>query len=670
MHMGKSTRSFRASAITDTALRRLRSTPSYFFLFWRWSMWLYALTVIIFFRHDPPFYEEGKLQISYNQVAFLLLSITFLQTLVITLYAPVFQVLLSRLLSRVQPSQKSISARERKRRRREMAASDEDIQVLPPLGTNRDGRWNIAIYGLDVIICGLIVYYSGPFTHPPFGVGSPFYRYGMSTAIAAALVYRYRGGLAAALGFDLFIVLGMVHMAPGASIDYTPNVIDIAGSLIDAPVAAILTAYLMTLLGRYAESKKREQEQGRHLRTLIRLPENLMKGTNNQQELLQRSAVQLRGGNNFDRLVIALITRRSDSDSDSGEESEHEGQDTHPEIQVCVEAITKFPVELSANKPEELISQVVQTGQEIMSFEPIKGDDNIGYGIARLYIRVPKDGQTQIVIGAESKRTTPFKMQEQLLRSAGSYLLIALNNLRLTEEASKLAAAAERGRIAREIHDGIAQLTYMLSLQAETCKAQAQRIAEASEEDTELLSPLVLRLDKLVTISKQALWETRNYMFSLKPLMSGRMTLTQMISNQLREFEAISDLPTSLRIDGEEEIFNGDQRRARRHAQIGTALFRIVQEALTNTYKHAGATRIEVLLKFEPASISVEVHDDGQGLPVNSYSYDLADDGVRERVYSGHGMGGMRERARELGGIFEASSRDTGGASVRACIPL
>ncbi len=651
--MSKSSKPFRASAIPGTALRRLRSTPSYFFLFWRWSTWLYALIVIIFF-HSP--YHDQNLPFTYEQIATILLVITFIQTLVITLYAPIFQVMLSRILRLLQHGETS-PPRRRKRER----LTDEEPSILPPLAHTRNSYWNVAIYGLDVIICGLIVYYSGPFAYPPFGAGSPFYRYGMSTAFAAAMAYLYRGGLAAAFGFDLFVILGIVFRAPGGPVPYDLNVIDVVGSLMDAPLAALLTAYLMTLLGLYADSKKKVQTQGRQLKSIRRVSETLMKGANDQQELLQRSITQIRRGGHFDRLVIALITYPSD------EENGHESQ---PEIQTHVEAETRFPVEQPGNKSEELIQQVIQTGKEIISFEPLKGEENIGYGSARLYISVPKEDKTQIVIGAESRRKTPFSMQEEFLRIVGSYLLVELDNLRLTEQASQLAAAAERGRIAREIHDGIAQLTYMLSLQAETCQAQAQRIAEVSEEDAELITPLVERLGKLVTTSKQALWETRNYMFSLKPLMSGRTTLTQMLTNQLREFEAISDLSTSLTIAGEEEAPNRDQRRARRHAQVGAALFRIVQEALTNAYKHAQATNIEVRLKFEPESIAVEVQDDGHGLPASSYSYDLAEEGTHERIYSGHGMSGMRERARELGGTFEVLSHPAEGVTIRTCIPL
>jgi len=658
--MSKPLKLFRARTIPDATLRRLRSTPSYFFLIWRWSMWLYALVVIVSFKMGTqgPFYNEKHAPLTFAQMATLLLAITFIQTLVITLYAPVFQIFLPRFIR-----QRTLSAGQQQRRRRRHAlAEHEETDVVPALLYTRHTYWDIAIYGLDMVICGLVTYYSGPFSAPPFGVGSPFYRYGISTAFAAALAYRYQGGLATALGYDLFIIFGMLVPAPGGPLHYQPNMIDIAGSLIDAPIAAILAAYFATLLSRYAQSKKDSQETTRRLLYLARVSETLMKGANDRQELLQRSVVQIRQGGHFGRLVIALISIPAD---------EEESQEPQPEISTCVTAETILPNEQLPTKPEELIKQVLNSKQKIMHFEPLKGDDNIGYGIARMYLPLLKDGLVQIIIGAESRRTTPLGgKQEEFLTIAGTQLLVALDNIRLAEQTVQLAAAAERGRIAREIHDGIAQLTYMLSLQAETCEAQAQRIAEASEEDADLIMPLAQRLGKLVTLSKQALWETRTYMFSLKPLMSGTTTLAEMLTNQLREFEAISDLKTSLEIDGIEQALSGNHRRARHYAQVGTAFFRIVQEALTNTYKHAEATEIQVRLHFKPDSIAVEVSDNGRGLPASNSSYDLSTHDSHEHIYSGRGLDGMRDRARELGGTFEVLSQPASGVTVQVCLPL
>ncbi|HLG77262.1 MAG TPA: ATP-binding protein [Ktedonobacteraceae bacterium] len=631
----------KSGTLSDTTLRRLRITPSYFFLVWRWSMWLYALIVILFFK---PHYQESATTLPYGELTTLLLAITFIQALIVTFYAPVLRIPFLKLVNR-----DGLRARLRFGR---PSVEDDEPDIVPPLAHTRNTYWDITIYSMDVLICGLVMYYSAPIAVPAFGSGSPFYRYGLSTVFAASLAYRYRGGLAAAIGYDLFAVLGMLLPAPGATV-YPPTVIDIVGSLVDAPTAALLTAFMATLIENYAQSKRREQNNTRIQKALVRVGETLMKNSHNRQELLRRSAKQIQQGGHFQRLSIALVGH-----------DEEDAPATQSEISTFVEA-TPYDGE-QPDRHRELFDEVIRSGKNLLLFEPLDDDEHAG--CARCYLPLPKDGPVQLILGAESLRATPFDQnKEEFLTIAGTQLLIALENIRLTEQMVKLAASAERGRIAREIHDGIAQLIYMLSLNAETCQAQAQRIAEASEEDAELLTPLATRLGKLVTISKQALWETRNYMFSLKPLMSGTTTLTQMLTNQVREFETISDLPVQLVIEGVEVFPTDDSRRARSYAQAGAALFRIVQEALTNAYKHAEASQIQVLLRFQDESIEVEVHDNGRGLQDNDEN---VAQGTPTRIYSGHGMNGMRERATELGGTWNVQAGPDGGLTVQACIPL
>jgi signal transduction histidine kinase len=103
---------------------------------------------------------------------------------------------------------------------------------------------------------------------------------------------------------------------------------------------------------------------------------------------------------------------------------------------------------------------------------------------------------------------------------------------------------------------------------------------------------------------------------------------------------------------------------------VGTAIFRITQEALTNAYKHAEATHLEVHLRYLAHAIEVEIEDNGKGLAVVSSTSRPGNNGERQRIYSGHGMHGMRERAAELGGTLEVTQQATGGVSVRATIPI
>ncbi|HCI81077.1 MAG TPA: hypothetical protein DHW02_15470, partial [Ktedonobacter sp.] len=528
--------------LTDTSLRRLRMTPSYIFLIWRWSTWLYALIIIVTFR--PPFITPDLT----NRGIFLLV-VTFVQSLIGTLYAPVFQFLLPR-LPRIGVDHLPGRLPQAAKTRAAIARQTENAASI------HRRNFNILVYVLDVIICGLVVYYSGPLGGSPFfGDGSPFYRYGMSVALASAFAYGYPGALAASIAYDLFIAFAVFVPAPGSPVGYIPNSVDIFGSFMDTPLIAIIAAYLASLLANYARSRQREQDNVRRQRALVHVGETLIRGAGSQpgsiQHLVQQSVSQLRQGGHFQRLFIAVAETSSDE----------------PRFLTCVASDVMKDTQALTEKVEEneLLTHVLNTGDSYISFTP--SETLSDYGTAYLYLPFFKDGQVHLVLGAESVRQTPFgEKQKEFLTIAGAQLLVALDNIRLTEQTIDLAASAERGRIAREIHDGVAQLVYMMSLNVETCAAQAHRIAEASDEDAELVTPLAMRLDTLVSISKQALWETRNYMFNLKPLMSGDMSLTQMLTNQIREFETISGLPTLLIVKDDEESIAESTHHTRRYA--------------------------------------------------------------------------------------------------------
>ena len=642
--------------IPHTTLRRLRYTPTYFFLIWRWTFWLYALIWIIVVPTRP------------KTILLILLAITFIQSLLATLYTPVFKIYFpnlpfqSKKKNRKQDSLQKIRSFPHflwKQNNLQPLAADEDAEIIPPIGRSNNPYRDIAIYGTDVVICGLVMYFSAIVGTPPFGDGSPFYRYGFSSIFAAAFAYRYRGGLAAAIGYDLFAVLGLFFPPPMAHLPYTLQPQELLGSILDAPLIAILTAYMTTLLNSLTRLKRREQDSVRRQRSLLRVSETLVAGASNIEHLLQQSVKQFRQGGHFEYIIIAII---------AFEESTYPY--THPQIETVAESGRVEAT--SAESSTALIHQVAQSGEKLIKFEPQFTENQTELiGLARLYLPFKKEDQVCMVIGAEMSRKTPVEeRQENFLIIAGTQLMMAMENLLLTEQAAELAATAERGRIAREIHDGIAQLIYMLSLSSETCVALLRRITDTSKEDAQMFAPVEERLDKLVTISKQALWETRHYMFTLKPLISGSTTLTQMITNQLREFGAISGLPVHLEVEGTELSSNGDQRHSRKLAQVGTAIFRITQEALTNAYKHADATQVYVYLQYLPQCIEVQISDDGIGLQTEPEGYAPGVNGVQEQIYSGHGMRGMRERAEELGGTFDIEPRHGGGTSIQARIPI
>jgi signal transduction histidine kinase len=209
---------------------------------------------------------------------------------------------------------------------------------------------------------------------------------------------------------------------------------------------------------------------------------------------------------------------------------------------------------------------------------------------------------------------------------------------------AELAVTAERGRVARELHDIVSHNLSVVVLQAAGARAQPGR-------DTDDLDDT---LEKIESSGREALVEMRRMLDVLRADDTDDAGLTPQPG--LERLEALVDgvrragVPVELAIDGD----CSDVSPA-----VGLSAYRIVQEALTNTLKHAGPARAAVVVRRGAETMTVEVTDDGAGVSAGA-----AKNG------SGHGLVGMRERAALLGGSLHAAPRPEGGFVVRANLPL
>ena len=207
---------------------------------------------------------------------------------------------------------------------------------------------------------------------------------------------------------------------------------------------------------------------------------------------------------------------------------------------------------------------------------------------------------------------------------------------RKTQEAD-LAALEERSRIAREIHDRVAQSIYMLSLQLETC-------ADLAEQDRPGLGD---RLQQLVALSKQSLLEVRHYVFDLKPFLAGEKGAASMVESQVGEFRNVAGVEAKVEVEGEDrEVPTG----------VSTCLYRVTQEALANVFKHAKASKVKVTLEFTTDEVRLQVLDNGLGFDPDTST-------------PGNGLENMRQRAEELGGSFTLETAPGQGSSVTIRVP-
>ena len=212
-----------------------------------------------------------------------------------------------------------------------------------------------------------------------------------------------------------------------------------------------------------------------------------------------------------------------------------------------------------------------------------------------------------------------------------------MRNAALQRQAEQ-ATAAERARIAREMHDIVAHHLSVIVLQAAGARASGK--------------PAGATLEKIENSARQALAETRRLLGVLRDPDEETGLAPQPGIGDLDALAAsvqAAGLPVHLVIDGD---------LAALPATVDVSVYRIVQEALTNVLKHAGPARADVTIGCGQDAVTIEVTDDG-----------TADPG-RQAPADGHGLAGMRERAAVFGGELAAGPRPGGGYAVRARLPL
>ena len=213
--------------------------------------------------------------------------------------------------------------------------------------------------------------------------------------------------------------------------------------------------------------------------------------------------------------------------------------------------------------------------------------------------------------------------------------------LREQARASERAAEEERRHLLREIHDGISQGVFMLSLGLES----SARRAESSGTDSELTD----RLDALARVAKGTLLETRGLLFDLNRVMAGEASVSELVRNQASEFQTVTGIAVHVDVHGAEVPLP---------ASVVGELYRVLQESLSNVYRHAQATEARITVEYSPDTLAVEVVDNGVG-------FDQA--GTNRRL--GHGLRTMSERVESLGGAFAVNSREGEGTQLRLVIP-
>jgi len=198
----------------------------------------------------------------------------------------------------------------------------------------------------------------------------------------------------------------------------------------------------------------------------------------------------------------------------------------------------------------------------------------------------------------------------------------------------------ERRHIARELHDGLGQYLAAAKLTLDT-------LALARNDDS--------GFSDAIELIGQAIKETRTLSHLLHPPLLDAAGLTSAVSWYVEGFAKRSGIKADLTLP---------EKPGRLPVAVETALFRIMQEALTNVYRHSGSSRVTIAFSVDEANARLEIRDFGKGIPeriVENFHLSGTDVGV--------GLAGIRERVKELGGRLEVSSGSK-GTTIIANVPV
>ncbi len=244
-------------------------------------------------------------------------------------------------------------------------------------------------------------------------------------------------------------------------------------------------------------------------------------------------------------------------------------------------------------------------------------------------VRIELGGQ-QCTLGTYRDVTEAKRAEEQLRASRAALRSLATRQQDIRED--------ERSRIAREIHDSLGQALTALKLQLVAAQ-------DAAATETPALSA---RLAETALMVDDLVKSVRRIATELRPPILDQLGLPAAVEWLAQDFARRTAIRCQTSIHPTDGAITNE---------LATALFRIVQEALTNVLRHAGATRVDIELGVKSGCVMVEINDDGTGI-----------------TESGMGPGslgilGMRERAAALGGVLEVAPRSNGGTRVAAWFP-
>jgi len=216
-------------------------------------------------------------------------------------------------------------------------------------------------------------------------------------------------------------------------------------------------------------------------------------------------------------------------------------------------------------------------------------------------------------------------------------------NLRFYLQQATRAQEEERKRISHELHDDTVQALVVLSRQLDALTSASNGMTEESKK----------RIEELWQQTDSILQGVRRLSQDLRPAAIDRLGLLPAVRWLAEEVTRYSGVATNVQIIGKEH---------RLSEEAAIALFRIIQEALRNVWRHSGATSAKIMVEFIENRTKITIHDNGKGFKLTGKIGDLAKQGKL-------GLAGMQERVQLLGGKMDVQSEPGKGTTITVDVP-
>lgn len=285
---------------------------------------------------------------------------------------------------------------------------------------------------------------------------------------------------------------------------------------------------------------------------------------------------------------------------------------------------------------DALGDQVFETGEPLIEAHP---EENAWLLVNPVLVKDRPIG----LLCAINTADRPFTIvQKDFLAILSAFAASAIENARLAEQSRYVLLASERDRIAREMHDGVVQSLFSISLGLELCKKQILRDPQAVAD----------RLEELQQHLNTSMTELRRFIYDLRPMKLAELGLVGAVEYWLTEITQGRSVRARLRVDGDLSGLSPSEE---------ACLYRVAKEAVSNAIRHADAQNVEVLISRRHNGVELRVADNGVGFEM-AHAMDAGTNGL--------GLRSISERVRQDRGELVIDSAPGEGTTLTVLLPI